>query len=193
MKASTFGSLTGIFVICFACATHASAQTVDHAQTGSAAVATDVGEAALLRSLLAEMRQLRLTLQRTTAATYRFQLILDRMRLQQGRVDMLTRDLEGARLQLANAQFAQTQYAARAKETEEQLGQEQDAKRHAILEQQLKEFKRLAGVQAQQEERFREREAQLTAQLQTEQLKLDGLNTQLDNLEQILTARAQEP
>jgi len=103
-------------------------------------------------------------------------------------VDSATKELATLRLQLENTRFTRTQFVERAKEVQGQLEQEQDAKRRNMLEQQLKEFKKLLSTQAQQEQRQTEREVLLTAELQAEQVKLNDLTYQLDNLERELAA-----
>ncbi|MDQ3802578.1 MAG: hypothetical protein M3416_01815 [Acidobacteriota bacterium] len=47
------------------------------------------GDGAVLRELPDEVRQLRLALQRSSAINHRLQVTLERIRLQQGRVDSL--------------------------------------------------------------------------------------------------------
>lgn len=184
MRKLLYCCLIGLAVTCFAYPINAPAQTGSRTQT--AAEARPSGEEALLRALLDEVRELRLALRRMTAVTYRFQSALDRVRSQQARVDAMTREVDGVRLQLSNMRASRTQLEERAKELEERLRQEQDAKLRAALEVQLKEFRRILSLQASQEERHREREAQLTTQLQTEQFKLGEINSLLDSLEREL-------
>jgi len=164
------------------------AQTGNRLASASTIDADAKDEAHLLRTLVDEVRQLRLTLQRTTLVAYRVQFAFERQRLQQARVDSATKELATLRLQLENTRFTRTQFVERAKEVQGQLEQEQDAKRRNMLEQQLKEFKKLLSTQAQQEQRQTEREVLLTAELQAEQVKLNDLTYQLDNLERELAA-----
>jgi chromosome segregation ATPase len=171
---------------CSVCPDNAAAQTGSRPPGTSTAETRPADEETLLRALLDEVRQLRVVLQRTTVVTQRFQSTLERVRSQQARVDVLTREIEGVRLQLSNTEFARKQSEERAKELEERLSQEQDARLHAALESQSREFSRTLNLQAAQEERQREREAQLTAQLQIEQLKLGEINSRLDSLEREL-------
>jgi hypothetical protein len=187
MKASNIYCLVGLVTIGLFCPTRMSAQTANRAPASSTIEVRTQAEELLLRTLVDEVRQLRLTLQRTTLGAYRFQLSFERLRLQQARVDSMTRELESVRLQLDNTKFTRTQFGARAKETQEQLDQEQDVKRRGVLEQQIKEFKRMLSTQTQQEERQTERQMLLHTQLQAEQLKLSDLNNQLDYVERELT------
>ena len=188
MKALNIYCLLGLAIICLSCPKDIWAQTGSRSLAPSATETNAKTEEALLRTLVDEVRQLRLTLQRTVLSVHRFQVVFERQRLQQGRVDSVTRELQILSLQLDNAKFARTQFVERAKQTQEQLDQEQDQKRRNMLEQQLKEFKIILSTRSQQDDRQREREILLTTQLQAEQLKLDDLTNQLDSLERELTA-----
>jgi hypothetical protein len=193
MKAPSIYCLIGLIAICLFCRIDISAQTRNPslATVTIEANAKDENakdEVALLHKLVDEVRQLRLTLQRTTLGAYRVQFAFERQRLQQARVDAATQQVATVRVQLDNTKFSRTQFGERAKETQAQLDQEQDAKRRNLLEQQLKEFKRLLSTQAQQEERQSVREILLTTQLQADQIKLDDLTYQLENLERELAA-----
>src|SRR5215470_12241390 len=57
-----------------------------------------------LRQLLTEVRELRLVLQRAAFSSTRFQMLLERLRVEQTHVDSLRRDLESVRSQLAELQ-----------------------------------------------------------------------------------------
>jgi hypothetical protein len=188
MKASKFYCLLGLAIICLFCPKDVRAQPVSNLPATSAIETNTKDEVVLLRTLVDEVRQLRLTLQRTVLSAHRFQIVFERQRFQQGRVDAVARELQTLSLQLDNAKFARTQFVERAKQAQEQLDLEPDLKRHNMLEQQLKEFKLILSTQSQQDERHRERETLLNTQLQVEQLKLDDLTNQLDNLERELTA-----
>jgi hypothetical protein len=60
----------------------------------------------VLRALLDEMRQLRLTLQRANAVNHRMQITVERLRLQQGRVDSIARSLENVRSRMTDLKTA---------------------------------------------------------------------------------------
>jgi SMC interacting uncharacterized protein involved in chromosome segregation len=192
MKASKSYCLLGLAIICLFCSKDVHAQPVSNALAPSAIEPKAKDEVVLLRTLVDEVRQLRLTLQRTVLSAHRFQVVLERHRLQQGRVDSVTQELQTLSLQRDNAKFARTQFVERAKQAQEQLDLEPDLKRHNMLEQQLKEFKIILSTQSQQDDRQRERETLLNTQLQVEQLKLDDLTNQLDSLERELTAGSRQ-
>ncbi len=137
----------------------------------------------MLRALLDEVRQLRLALQRNNLTAYRAQILLERLRAQQERVDRLTRELEAVRNEMVESKPYQAQMTEMLKGIETRLNQEADSVRRSELEMEQRMLKAQLEQQAQRNERQREREAQLMAQLQIEQTKLEELNSRLDALE----------
>lgn len=140
----------------------------------------------VLQSLLTEVRQLRLTLQRTNLSMFRAQIMIERLRMQQQRVDELTQQLEENQNELTGSGLTRSQLADRSQDLESQIKAEQDAIRRAQLEAQLKELKYVVAQQTEQEVQLRARQTQLTAQLQTERSKLDEIDSRLDALEREL-------
>jgi len=140
----------------------------------------------MLRSLLDEVRQLRIAIERSNLGAYRVQIAIERMRLQQGRVDSVARDLENVRLQLSNTKLSRAQTEARLKDLEDQMNDETETTRKAQLGRQYKEAKRNMDAQAKWDEQTRERETQLSVRLQEEQGKLSEINNRLDTLERQL-------
>ena len=159
------------------------------AQSGGSTDAQQGGERQTLRALLDEVHQLRLALQRTNLSTARVQLAFERIRLQMGRVDALSREVESTRAQLAGLRDFRSQAAERVKIWEEQMGRETDAGHRAQIERQLSLNKQNLAAQVQREEQLRDREVQLGAQLQVEQSKLSDLEGQLGNLEREMSVQ----
>jgi len=54
----------------------------------------------ILKQLLTEVRELRLALQRATVSSIRFQMLIERARVEQGQVDSLSGQLVSVRSQL---------------------------------------------------------------------------------------------
>lgn len=146
----------------------------------------EFGDAAVLRALLTEVRQLRSTLQRANLDSIRMQVAFERMRFQAGRVDVLKRDLENVRTQLASRNIVRIQISENNKEMEDQLDHENDLNRRAQLDRQLRQAKQTLSLQAKQEDQLRDRETQLSTQLQSEQVKSTELEENLANLEREL-------
>jgi chromosome segregation ATPase len=138
--------------------------------------------------LLDEVRQLRLALQRANVVSHRLQVTLERVRIQQARVDSISRALEGVRSRLADLRAARPQMEEQIKYAEDLAGSTAGENRRAELEQQIKEMKGRLGVWAREEEQARAREAELSSESQVEQAKLGDLHNQLENMVRELEA-----
>ncbi len=136
----------------------------------------------VLKALLEEMRLLRLSLQRANTLNYRVQITLERVRLQQARVDSITRSVENVRARLNDLKNARPQMEEQIKFVEETLGRGTDQNRRAEIELQLREMKARLAAWSRDEEQLRVSEASLTSELQGEQSKLSELQGQLDNM-----------
>src|ERR1044071_9480529 len=86
-----------ICLIAFFCLT----PTRVSAQPAQSAGASQADHDQTLRELLNDVRHLRLTLERATFTTTRFQMLTERLRAQQAQVDLLSHQLTAARLELA--------------------------------------------------------------------------------------------
>jgi chromosome segregation ATPase len=139
------------------------------------------GAEATLAKLLAEVHQLRVALQRATLANTRFQMAIERMRIQQAHVDAVQRELDGVRSELANLEDAKAGTIDRLKDAEErsklETGPEQDS-----LEEEARRIKQaVASIERELQGRHG-REAELIARLQQEENRLEDLDHQLDAL-----------
>ena len=83
----------------------------------------------VLRQLLAEVRQLRLALQRMTLLSTRFQVAIERMRIQQSHVDGLDRELAGLRENISAKQSELDGLVERRKSAEAELERTADPER----------------------------------------------------------------
>ena len=153
------------------------------AQTGNRAAETTADEQPVLQALLSEVRQLRLTLQRANLNVFRAQIMIERLRTQQERVDRLARQLEENQNEITGSSLSRSQLTERSQDLESQIKAEQDASRRAQLEAQSKELKYIMDQQTDQETQLRARQAQLSTQLQTERAKLDEIDSRLEILE----------
>lgn len=170
----TIGCVLSVIAFCFISPTRA------FSQTKPAVAPADQDQT--LQKLLDEVHELRLAVQRATANSTRFQMLIERTRLQQARVDTLTRQLEDIHSQAVDMKSARPQLEQQIKDAEEQLDRTSEPNAHADLDSRIKATKANLTRMAQEEERLRNREAALDGQLQTEQMKLNELNTQLDVL-----------
>jgi chromosome segregation ATPase len=139
-------------------------------------------EREILKALLEEVRQLRLELQRTNAFSQRLLVTLERIRLQQTRVDSLTRSLQTVRSQLAEMRDTRTRIEGEIKESEERMSLGSDPDTRSILESQIKEMKNRLTALTREEEQARRREADLNTELDASRARLNDLNNQLDTM-----------
>ena len=136
--------------------------------------------------LLAEVRMLRQalqTIQQINVDTYRSQLLVDRIRVNREDVRRLTNTLNETRDTLAKTQDTIPQFIEQQKLYEGQLQSEVEPKRRAQLEFELRRNKQMVEMYKSQIEPMKEREQQLTTDLNVEKAKLQELESRLDLLE----------
>lgn len=139
-----------------------------------------------LQALLSEVHQLRVTLQRANLNTYQAQITIERLKLQQQRVDRLTGQLSDIRHQLADTRRALSQKSTELKGAEMILAQETNAAERANRENYVRAVKFELEELTQREQQQHESETQLDAQLLLEQAKLSELSDRLDSLQREL-------
>ena len=139
-----------------------------------------------LQTLLSEVHQLRLVLQRANLNTCHAQITIERMKLQQQRVDRLTTQLGEVRKQLAETRKPLSWIPNNMKNDEMRLAQETDTAKRADLERGIRALKAELEDATQKEQQEQVYEIQLQAQLQAEQGKLNELNERLDTLQREL-------
>jgi len=86
-----------------------------------------------LKQLLTEVRELRLAIQRVTVSNTRFQMLIERVRVQQAHVDALSRQLENIHSQVAEMKAAKPQIEQQIKDAEDLLDRTSDPNAHADL------------------------------------------------------------
>src|SRR5713226_9255371 len=174
-------SLTPAFVLClvtFCCVSPTGAQAQSNKPAGSVQGDRDQ----TLRQLLTEVHELRLAVQRATVTNTRFQMLIERVRVQQAQVDSLSRQLENVHSQIAEMKAVKPQMEQQIKDAEDQLDRTPDPSAHADIESRIKFLKGNLARLSQEDERLRSRETALDTDLQAAQAKLNELNGQLDSL-----------
>jgi chromosome segregation ATPase len=134
------------------------------------------------RQLLAEVRELRLAVQRLTVTNMRFQMLTERVKTQQAHVDALSGQLEDVHLTVANNLYAKAGMEQQKKDDEDRLDGTTELSAHTELESRIKAVKSNLARHAQEEERLRNHRAALETELQSAQAKLNELNSRLDLL-----------
>jgi chromosome segregation ATPase len=143
-------------------------------------------EPAALRSLVEEVRRLRIAVEQSTSLVPRIQLSMQRTQLQQDRVDRLSKQLSDLRTQMAGAQSRLVERTNQLKFSETRLNQELDPGRRKDLENMMEALRTELQEANAQSQRRQAEEAQLSTQLQTEQAKLTELSDQLTNFDRML-------
>jgi chromosome segregation ATPase len=139
-----------------------------------------------IQALLAEVRQLRIALEKSTSVVPRIQLALQRVQTQQDSVQRAAQQLDGLRDRLAASASRQAERASRRKAIEAEIGREQDPVRRAALESELKQMNLMKDQPQEEDLQLRTREVELSGHLRAEQAKLDELSERLTALEHML-------
>jgi hypothetical protein len=142
----------------------------------------------LIRSLLTEVRLLRLAIEHNQFNTLRMQIVTERINFQQGQVNVLSQRLEDTESELANYQADQPMLLEQLHEMDGQIKQEKDAYLRKQLEVQYDAMKLANGQQIRMEEQLQQRAKLLASKLKTETVKLDAFNDQMNALEGQLSA-----
>ena len=180
LKGSLIGSIVVLAVLGFAAFSTSRAISYPVTQASQ----TDSGQT--MQALLGEVRQLRLAIQRSNLNTYHAQVTLERLRLQQQRVDRLTEKLGEARKELAAMRRNMAELPEASKKLEAQLARESDANKRRELEGKQELFKSMIETAPEEVAKLQETESALSGQLQIEQVKLNELNDRLDTLQKEL-------
>jgi chromosome segregation ATPase len=170
------------FAIALAIVCVSSAPTSAQTRNAVAAAASPDEHEQTLKQLLTEVHELRLALQRASFSNTRFQMLLERLRVEQTHVDSLRRDLESVRSQLSEFQAMKPRMQQQIKDAEANLDQITDPNAHADFESRLKNMRAEFAQIGPEEERLRSREAAMDTEFQASQAKLNELNNQLDAL-----------
>src|SRR5258707_7827463 len=131
-----------------------------------------------LKQLLVEVHELRIAVQRATVNNNRFQMLIERTRVEQTHVESLRRELEGVRSQLSDLQAMKPRMQQQIRDAEDSLDRVTDPNPHADLEARIKTMKPDFASIAPEEERLGNREAALAREFQPTQAKLNELNSQ---------------
>lgn len=175
--------LVTLFLSCVLCISFAVSANCQQPSKGKP---NEPDEKQLLRELLSEVRQMRSLLQRANLTIYRAQILMERIRAQQTRVDRLMRQLEDARNELAGIKLSQIQLNGQIKDLEDQIKIETNTEARDKEEAEYKELKRALEQQQQREGQLSEQRDYLSGELQVAQVKLDSLNTDLADIEKTL-------
>jgi len=141
-----------------------------------------------IQSLLSEVHQLRIVLERSAAIAPRIQIAVERLKLQQEQVARTSRELADLRDRLDKSRSELAQMQQHLPSLEAEVSQETDPSRQRDLGERLK-FSKLQSEQVEKStQQMQTREGELASQLQSEQSRLTELNDRLDQIERALNA-----
>jgi len=161
-------------------------------QTPKSADAAGMDNAQILRELVVEVRQLRLTLQRANINAFRAQIAIERLKVQEARVERITNQLEENQNDLSVLRNSRVQLLEQIKDVESEIKTESDPAQRVLKEGVQKEFKRSLEQQSDRETSLNEQRNSLMTQLQAEQLKLEELSNTLAAIQRDLEQMVRE-
>ena len=169
-------NLTRGFLLCFAVLFFALPNS-SFAQDRRSSESTTADGERTLQALLEEVRHLRITLERLNLSAYRAQILVERLRAQQARVDHLKQSLDSIRNEINDMALARPRV--------EEFAKDMEAKMNAgtVEEMQYKMAKAEVDQLKQREQQLRDREIILSTELEVERNILTELNGRLDALE----------
>jgi chromosome segregation ATPase len=143
-----------------------------------------------LSALLAEVRQLRIAMERAATTTPQIQLLGSRLSVQSDRLARANHDHETVKQELDEISAASAQLAVQMPDLDARATQawSQEQQRVLAQEQLAGARDRLADLTT-REQRLRVREAELAAAAAAEQNQWSDLNRRLDDLERSLSVR----
>jgi len=136
----------------------------------------------MLKQLLTEVHELRLVVQRAAVNNTRFQMLIERVRVEQAHVDSLGRELERVRAQIREMHAFKPSLEQQIKDAEDRLDRATDLNTHADLESRIKVMKADLARYPEEEEKLRSLERTRDGEFQASQARLNELNNQLDQL-----------
>src|ERR1700720_3714653 len=148
--------------------------------TAAAFGQTTSSDSQTLRALLAEVRELRQALQISLGRIQSAQILLSRLQIQEVAVTRASQHLDDARSKLAEVQVVLKREAAEIKHFEDETPNA--GENAAQVEEALKRAKSDLEASTNLEQQRQATETEAEQQLQTEQDKLNSLETQLDEL-----------
>jgi len=139
-------------------------------------------DAPTIQTLIQEVRQLRMAIEKSSTIVPRVQITLARFQTQQGIVERLEHELRGLQGAVAAQSATRTRFATEIDRLEQlKLRTDEPAARKKI-ESDASSLKQELEQQTIREQQTRTQEADLTSQLRSEQAKLSELANQLDQL-----------
>ena len=147
----------------------------------------------VLQTLLSEVQQLRMAIERQTLLGTRTQIAISQLQLQESRVAAATKELSTVREEAAHAKEQKTNWTEGLKDLEQKRSvggstpQAQEA-----MEGQIKDLKMMLEMSAGHDERIAAKEGELTAQFQAAQREVQDSRNRIAEMEKTLDAAIQQ-
>ena len=151
---------------------------------------SETSDSQTVKALLDEVHQLRLAMQRNGVATYRAQITLERLKLQQARVDELMREQTELRNRIKDFEQNLPNLTGQLTELEKLVPLATTPAERNEREMMIRRVNDAIEREKHQIQELREREPQVATRVQAEQTKLAELNESLDKLERELETAA---
>jgi chromosome segregation ATPase len=147
---------------------------------------TPPADSPTLQTLLAEVHQLRIALERSNQIAPRIQILVERVKMQQEQEARIARQLDDARRELEHFQAESLRLQQQIQTIENAEAQTVDPEKRKDLDNALGQFKQEANQTEKSLQLAQMHEAELARQTQSEQAKLTELNDRLDRIEHAL-------
>jgi predicted nucleic acid-binding Zn-ribbon protein len=143
-------------------------------------------------ALLREVRLIREMLQQAQGSAQLEQMLVERIRTHDQRVERLDQQLDQVRDEIAGIEVHVRQTQDRDQSLEAQIQRASDPNQRQSLEGERKEMRFTQESQTQRLDRLRERESAIAASLQKEERTLRGLEARLEALDREMEAAARK-
>jgi predicted nucleic acid-binding Zn-ribbon protein len=142
-----------------------------------------------LSALLAEVRQLRAAIERSTLVGNRTQITIQRLQTQEARTARVAQDLDRVRNEVTAFQTEQTHAAEQLQRQEDEMARsDTSAARKEALSREIALFKQRLAERSLRDTQTRAREAALTSELHAEQRRMTELQERLNEIDRFIEA-----
>ena len=147
----------------------------------------------VLQTLLTEVQQLRMAIERQTLLGTRTQIAISQLQLQESRAAAAAKELSAVREEAAHAKEQKTNWTAGLKDLEQKrsLGAPTPQAQGA-MDDQIKDLKVMLEMSAGREERISVKEGELNAQFQAAQREVQDSRSRIAEMEKALDAAIQQ-
>jgi len=155
-------------------------------------VAAQTSTDELLRTLIREVHQLRLTLEKTTLLGYRGQLLIEQLRAQNNRLASLRADLDAVHDQIENVDREKERIEAAISSLDDELKKRFDDKSRDPLERRMKMLQSSIDAAESRKADLEQRQTEVQGRIDDAEARIDEIQKKIDLLDRDLE-EAREP